>query len=386
MQTQTPMVEQDEDVLISQLLRSVSIFRWAALTWAVVGTALSREQLTRPLLAVVLLAVAGVFTAATGYLAATRPALLANRVLLASEVALGITLLLGDGIVYEQTRSQSLPWAWPAAGIIAIGICGGQRAGLITAALVGAASLLTELFMLDRSQFVAAFSKIGLWLLVGAIAGALTQRLRQAEREISLARTREEVARELHDGVLQTLAVIQRRSDDPELSRMAKSQESSLRRYLADSRISGLRLGEDAGGSPTLSHNLEASLRTVSAQGEELHDLQVQVIVTSDCPDRPALPDELITSIAGAAAEAITNAAKHGNARKVTIFAEPSERSKDTFGLFVSIKDDGIGFDTEEMVEGIGLSRSIRGRLEDHGGAVKVRSRPGRGCEVQLWV
>ena len=367
-----------EDVLTEQLLRSVSIFRWATLIWAIIGVVLSRDELTRPWLAISLLAIASIFTATTGFLAATNASVLSNYWFLFLELGIGVTLLLGDGLVYQSTRAQSLPWAWPAAGVIAVGICLGRRAGILSALLVGGTSLFTESTVLDRSVLVSAFSKIGLWLLVGAIAGALTQRLRLAEREISLALTREEVARELHDGVLQTLAVIQRRSDDPELSTMAKDQENSLRLYLADSRAVAMTTSEPAG--------LEATLRETAAAAERLYGLTVQVIVTPDCPDRPDLPDIVIHAVAGAVKESITNSAKHGSADKVTVFAEPSERDQDKFGLFISIKDDGAGFIVEEVVEGIGLARSIRGRITEQGGTVELKSRPGRGTEVQIWV
>ncbi len=367
-----------EDVLTEQLLRSVSIFRWTTLIWAIIGVVLSRDELTRPWLAISLLAIASIFTATTGFLAATNASVLSSYWFLFLELGIGVTLLLGDGLVYQSTRAQSLPWAWPAAGVIAVGICLGRRAGILSALLVGGTSLFTESTVLDRSVLVSAFSKIGLWLLVGAIAGALTQRLRLAEREISLARTREEVARELHDGVLQTLAVIQRRSDDPELSTMAKDQENSLRLYLADSRAVTMTTNAPTG--------LEATLRETAAAAERLYGLTVQVIVTPDCPDRPDLPDIVIHAVAGAVKESITNSAKHGSADKVTVFAEPSERDQDKFGLFISIKDDGAGFIVEEVVEGIGLARSIRGRITEQGGTVELKSRPGRGTEVQIWV
>ncbi len=367
-----------EDVLTEQLLRSVSIFRWATLIWAIIGVVLSRDELTRPWLAIALLAIATMFTATTGLLATTNASILSSYWFLFLELGIGVTLLLGDGMVYQQTRAQSLPWAWPAAGVIAVGVCLGQRAGILSALLVGGTSLFVESTVLDRSVLVSAFSKIGLWLLVGSIAGALTQRLRLAEREISVARTREEVARELHDGVLQTLAVIQRRSDDPALSNMAKDQENSLRLYLADSRAVAMTASEPAG--------LETTLRETAAGSERLYDLTVQVIVTPDCPDRPDLPAPLIHALAGAVKESIANASKHGDASKVTVFAEPSERDQDRYGLFVSIKDDGAGFIIDEVVEGIGLARSIRGRITEQGGTVELKSRPGRGTEVQLWV
>jgi signal transduction histidine kinase len=91
--------------------------------------------------------------------------------------------------------------------------------------------------------------------------------------------------------------------------------------------------------------------------------------------------------------EALTNSGKHANATKVTIYAEPADEalpaavsSTITPRVFVSVKDDGTGFDTANTTESIGISSSIRGRLEDSGGAAHIDSAPGRGTEVQLWL
>ena len=52
----------------------------------------------------------------------------------------------------------------------------------------------------------------------------------------------------------------------------------------------------------------------------------------------------------------------------------------------MSVRDDGAGFDPATHPEGIGLGRSIRGRLDEVGGVVEVVSRPGHGAEVRLTV
>jgi signal transduction histidine kinase len=192
--------------------------------------------------------------------------------------------------------------------------------------------------------------------------------LRRAEREISAARAREELARTLHDGVLQTLAVVERRADDPALARLAREQERELREYLFGSGLASIGAGGDLG----------SALRASAGRFEQSFGGRVDVLVADDLPD---LGREAIDALAGAVGEALTNAGKHGAADRVTVFVEPAER-----GVFCSVKDNGRGFDIATTHEGIGLTRSIRGRLSEAGGRVEVRSRPGDGAEVCLWI
>ena len=67
------------------------------------------------------------------------------------------------------------------------------------------------------------------------------------------------------------------------------------------------------------------------------------------------------------------------------MYAEPANEMIDG-GIFVSVKDDGSGFDTATVSEGEGLRRSVRGRVADIGGWVEIDGRPGRGTEVRMWI
>ena len=360
-------------------MRTLSVFRIAALTWAVAGVALSREHLVREPLA---WAFVGLMVACTIVLTPRRGGSAILDPLATStvifEIMIGLTVLIGDGLVYGDGRPQSLPWSWPAAGVMAAGIVFGTRAGLITALITGAAAYVSEVIMLNRSDsIVAAVSKMGLWVLTGTIAGYVVTRLRRAEAEISEARARESFARELHDGVLQTLAVIQRRSTDAELAALARDQEHDLRGFLA--------------GTPGETLAFEPAMHALAARHERLYPTcKVSVVVAGDLPH---FSEPQLAALSGAVGESLNNASKHGQATSVTIYAEPTD---DTFlqppanvasaTAFVSVKDDGSGFDTDTMVESIGVSRSIKGRLEDVDGFADIESAPGRGTEVQLWL
>ena len=54
--------------------------------------------------------------------------------------------------------------------------------------------------------------------------------------------------------------------------------------------------------------------------------------------------------------------------------------------MFCSVKDDGPGFDPATTAPGVGITRSIRGRVEAVGGSVEIVSSPGDGAEVRLVV
>ncbi len=122
---------------------------------------------------------------------------------------------------------------------------------------------------------VAVF--IGVALVVGPGVSRLVHALVAERRERIRADERAEVAAHLHDSVLQTLALVQRRADEPrEVVRLARMQERELRAWL---------LGGDAPAA-SVSTSLGAALEEIAATIETEHGVPVEVVRVRDCGHR----------------------------------------------------------------------------------------------------
>jgi len=170
--------------------------------------------------------------------------------------------------------------------------------------------------------------------------------------------------------VLQTLALIQQQSDSArEVRRLARGQERELRSWLYGPPGYG-RAGERATAA-----TLSAALSVAAGEVEDTYAVSVDVVVVGDCR-----ADECLAPLVLASREAMINAAKHAGVGEISLYAEvePTE-------VHVFVRDRGNGFDPGTVPDDRhGLADSIHGRMERHGGTVKVRTAPGEGTEVQL--
>jgi signal transduction histidine kinase len=176
---------------------------------------------------------------------------------------------------------------------------------------------------------------------------------------------RAEVAGVVHDSVLQTLALIQSRADDPaEVRTLARAQERDLRARL---------FGEaDPDGRPA---SIVAALRAMAAEVEDAHRIKIEIVTVGDAPlDEPAM------ALVAAAREALLNAVRHAPGAAVSLFAEVDDGRVSAY-----VRDRGPGFDLESIPEDRrGVTDSIVARMVRHGGHAAVRTAPGGGCEVSL--
>jgi len=180
------------------------------------------------------------------------------------------------------------------------------------------------------------------------------------------AEVRADMAAQLHDSVLQTLALIQRRAGDPQqVVQLARAQERELRSWLFEGRAPG----------EAVAASFAEGVRQIQRDVEARHGVPVEIVTVGDCP----LDDDLAALLA-AAREATVNAAKWSGASVISLYAEVEPEQ-----VAVAVRDRGKGFDPGSVPgDRKGLAESIHGRMSRHGGAAAVNSAPGEGTKVTL--
>ena len=208
---------------------------------------------------------------------------------------------------------------------------------------------------------LAVLAIVALVVAPALAAVTVVGRRDRAERERALQR--QAVAAHLHDSVLQTFALVQRRLDDPdEVRRLIRRQERELRDWLA---------GRDALRPDSLGGALQQVVDDVEA---DLH-AQIELEVLGDRP-----VDSTVGSLIDAAREALRNAARHGGGAPIRVLA-----AADGPVTQVYVRDEGPGFALEAVpAERRGIRDAIIGRMAAVGGSAVIDAAPGVGTEVVL--
>jgi signal transduction histidine kinase len=203
---------------------------------------------------------------------------------------------------------------------------------------------------------------VGLVLITGPWWMRMATQLSAERAERIRTQERADIAGRVHDSVLQTLALIQRNADSPrEVARLARGQERTLRSLLYGDRVTTGQFGDE--------------LRTAAAEVEDAYAVTVDVVLVGDAP-----LDSDLAALAAAVREALVNAAKHSGVAAVSLYAEIEPGQVSVF-----VKDRGKGFEMDGIADDRqGVRGSIIGRVERHGGTVRVNTTPGIGTEVEL--
>ncbi len=216
------------------------------------------------------------------------------------------------------------------------------------------------------------------------------------ELERAIADERARIARDIHDGLAQTLAFQRMRidlwqewidSDPARLRDELRDLKRSLREQIQELRRAIFALRPMEFDELGFLGGLHRYILEFAGQ----HDWQAEV----DLSRAPAtLTSELEATAFRIVQEALTNAAKHANATKIDVTLSETDG-----GLRVLVRDDGRGFDPREPLNGpnngaaegtgnyqhVGL-RQMRERLAALRGQLTVLSRPGAGTEVRAWL
>ena len=293
--------------------------------------------------------------------------------------------LLGIGAVMLLDRLVSTPGGavWPLA-VVAVGAAivwrqaetrEQSRAAVVARVVAGIAlvALGLVLFLAGRGELGVLMDALlavlvvlaGVAVVVGPWLVRLTRELQAERAERVRSQERADISAHLHDSVLQTLAVIQRQSDDPEsVARLARKQERDLRRWLYSEPLSG-------------NDRVRAALEQAAAEVEDAFGTPVEVVVVGDAD---LVPGGTADAVVAAAREALTNAAKHATAARIDLFAEIDDGQLEVF-----VRDRGVGFDPAAVgADRLGVRGSIVERVERYGGTATVTSEPGSGTEVHL--
>ncbi|GAA2310339.1 DUF5931 domain-containing protein [Glycomyces scopariae] len=358
----------------TQLRKANTVFRFVALGYPVLFGALAFDTLVRPLWAVLLVvALLGWTWLATewyrrrGY---GRPALYADlAVTVAAVGASSWVLATVDGGVPISVGP------WMAGAVLAWAAASGRRSGAVAGAVVAAAGMVFR-----GGVHSSTVNETVLLVLTGFAAGHLVRlgveaerRMREAAERSAAARERERLARDIHDSVLQVLALVQRRGAEiggeaAELGRLAGGQEEALRALI---RSASYRRPLDG----------QRDLR-------ELVGRHAGPDVTVAAPATPVLlPAETARQFAAAVASAVDNVREHcPAATRVWLLVEDEGDA-----VQVSVRDDGPGFAPERLAAAaadgrLGVAQSIRGRIRELGGTAEFVSAPGEGTEVEMRV
>jgi signal transduction histidine kinase len=361
------------------LLQGFALARWCAWGWVVFTTVLQRDSLRRPILASVLIVGALMFCALCTSLVVVAPRWLLSKRLAVGEVALSMVMLVADGWVFETGhsfgRNQSLASSGPLVAVMAAAAVLGPRIGAGLAALTGGSRLLgayvNNVDDWSGSRMLSVASTVIQYAIAALMIGIITRRLRIVETEVVTRRARDEIAGQLHDGVLQTLALVERRTkqSDPVLAAEARRSDRELRSWL----FHGTATPDDGASFGQALHRVVDRLAAT-------HDLSVTVNCLVD--DDVLADCDIHQALIAASGEALVNVAKHSRTDKAVVFADLDDRDV----LFVSVRDSGVGFDTTKVgSDRAGLSGSIIGRVQRAGGRAEIVSTPGTGTEVRLW-
>ncbi|MFJ9177972.1 MacS family sensor histidine kinase [Streptomyces sp. NPDC102360] len=386
------------------LWRALTGYRLLTLVYAVGLFASSYEVYERPWVGVGYFVVITVWTLTT--LPQVSGARRCTKRFLTADLTIAVAgILLSPVAGHERaaTGGATLPSIWTAGAVLAWALKGGWRWAAGASLLIGVANVL------QRGDITRGLVHSVLLVCIASIAiGYVVEVARASERTLARAleieaatRERERLARDIHDSVLQVLAMVQRRGtalggEAAELGRMAGEQEVALRTLVAGGLVPASRVSEDAESGALVRGEVEPEELDEAAEGDGADARDLRPLLAGHAggritfsepgapvPMRPAAAREL----AAAVSAALDNVRRHAGADASAWILVEDESD----AVIVTVRDDGPGIPEGRLAQAegegrLGVALSIRGRLRDIGGTAELISVPGQGTEVELRV
>ncbi|WP_448317916.1 MacS family sensor histidine kinase [Streptomyces sp. CO7] len=387
------------------LWQALTAYRVLTMLYAVGLFAAAHQQFVRPGLAVGYYVVLAVWTLAT--VRKVSDARSCTRAFLGVDLTIAVVGILltplADSAARIHAGGPTLPSIWTAGSVLAFAVKGGWRWAAFASTLVAAANLVER----GAPTRDTLHNVVLVWVAAIAI-GYVVEVARASERTLARAleieaatRERERLARDIHDGVLQVLAMIRRRAadgvagggaDTVELVRLAGEQESALRalisRGLPGPRDAAPRaLASGSPGDADADHGEEDPDTPVDVRALLAGHATSSRIALAEPGTPVELPAGVARELAAAVGAALDNVRAHaGEEARAWILLEDEPDQ-----VIVTVRDDGPGIppgrlDAAEREGRLGVAQSIRGRLRDLGGTAELFSVPGQGAEVELRV
>ncbi|MGX1672062.1 MacS family sensor histidine kinase [Streptomyces sp. NPDC055400] len=382
------------------LWRALTAYRLLTMLYAIGLFVTAQDRFVRPWVAIGYFAVLVVWTLAT--LPRVANAASCTKRFLTADLTVALAGILLTPLAVEHSRivegGPTLPSIWTAGAVLAYAVKGGWRWAAFASLLVGVANVL------QRGAFSRDTLHNVLLVCIASIAiGYVVEVARASERTLARAleieaatRERERLARDIHDGVLQVLAMVQRRGtalggEAAELGRMAGEQEVALRTLVAGGLVPASRACEDASQGALVRAVEEPDELPGTSAPSDLRSLlapHAGARVSFAEPGTPVLLAPVAAKeLAAAVGAALDNVRRHaGTDARAWILVEDEPDA-----VIVTVRDDGPGIPEGRLAQAegegrLGVAQSIRGRLRDIGGTAELISVPGQGTEVELRV
>ncbi|MET9698270.1 DUF5931 domain-containing protein [Streptomyces sp. NPDC006529] len=382
------------------LWRALTAYRLLTAVYAVLLFGFAHREFDRPWVAGCYLGLLVLWTLATFSRVAN--AARCTKVFLGCDLAVAVLGILLTPLADTQARiaggGPTLPSIWTAGAVLAFAIKGGWRWAGFASTVVAVANIVIQRGEPTRDTL---HNVLLVWVASIAI-GYVVEVARASEATLARAleieaatRERERLARDIHDGVLQVLAMVQRRGAEvggeaAELGRMAGEQEVALRTLVSSGLVPPSRVSRDE------SRGAFVDCVDVEEPGADDGELDLRSLLAPHAGSRVSfaepgapvpLPAPAARELAAAVGAALDNVRRHaGEGARAWILVEDWGEE-----VIVTVRDDGPGIAAGRLDQAagegrLGVAQSIRGRLRDLGGTAELVSVPGQGTEVELKV